>query len=161
MGVTKMRMLFKQRFFSWMDSYDIYDENGNTLYTVKGVLAWGHCLKIFDAEGGYQGMIKEKVFSFMPRFEVYLGESYAGMIRKEFTFFRPKFDIDINGWRVEGDWLEWNYEVLAGNRVAASVSKELWRLTDTYQIDVERDEDALMSLMVVLAIDAAKCSQAN
>ena len=161
MGVTKMRMLFKQRFFSWLDSYDIYDEDGNTLYTVKGVLAWGHCLKIFDADGNYQGMIKEKVLSFMRRFEVYIGESYAGMIQKAFTFFRPKFDIDMNGWRVEGDWLEWNYEVLDGNRVAASVSKELWRFTDTYQIDVERGEDALMALMIVLVIDAAKCSQSG
>lgn len=31
-----MRMYFKQRLFSWFDSYDIYDEAGNTLYTVKG-----------------------------------------------------------------------------------------------------------------------------
>lgn len=29
-----MKMLFKQRFFSWFDSYDIYDEAGNTLYIV-------------------------------------------------------------------------------------------------------------------------------
>ena len=43
-----MRMYFKQRLFSWFDSYDIYDEQGNTLYVVKGQLSWGHCLKIFD-----------------------------------------------------------------------------------------------------------------
>ena len=34
-----MKLLFKQRFFSWLDSYDIYDEMGNTVYTVKGDLA--------------------------------------------------------------------------------------------------------------------------
>ena len=28
-----MRLLFKQRFFSWFDSYDIYDEDGNTVFT--------------------------------------------------------------------------------------------------------------------------------
>lgn len=44
-----MILRFKQRFFSWFDSYDIYDENGNTVYVVKGQLSWGHCLKIFDA----------------------------------------------------------------------------------------------------------------
>ena len=31
-----MRLLFKQRFFSWFDSYDIYAEDGNTVYVVKG-----------------------------------------------------------------------------------------------------------------------------
>lgn len=36
-----MKMLFKQRVFSWFDSYDIYDEYGNTLFVVKGQLSWG------------------------------------------------------------------------------------------------------------------------
>ena len=37
-----MRLLFKQRFFSWFGSYDIFDEDGNTVYVVKGELSWGH-----------------------------------------------------------------------------------------------------------------------
>ena len=41
-----MKLLFKQRAFTWFDSYDIYDENENTVYVVKGQLSWGHCLKI-------------------------------------------------------------------------------------------------------------------
>ena len=40
-----MRLLFKQRFFSWFDSYDIYNEAGETVYTVEGKLSWGHCRK--------------------------------------------------------------------------------------------------------------------
>ena len=43
-----MKLLFKQRAFSWFDSYDVYDEAGNTIFTVKGQFAWGKCLKIFD-----------------------------------------------------------------------------------------------------------------
>ena len=31
-----MKLLFRQRAFSWFDSYDIYDENENTVYVVKG-----------------------------------------------------------------------------------------------------------------------------
>lgn len=30
-----MKLLFKQRFFSWFDSYDIYDEYDNTYFTVE------------------------------------------------------------------------------------------------------------------------------
>lgn len=47
-----MKLLFKQRIFSWFDSYDIYDEDGNTVFVVKGQLAWGHKLKIYDAQQG-------------------------------------------------------------------------------------------------------------
>ena len=48
-----MRLLFRQRLFSWFDSYDIYDEAGNTVYTVEGKLAWGHCLHILNAAVSY------------------------------------------------------------------------------------------------------------
>ena len=34
-----MKLLFKQRFFSWFDSYDIYDEAGSTVYVVRGQLS--------------------------------------------------------------------------------------------------------------------------
>ena len=86
-----MKLLFKQRFFSWFDSYDIYDEAGNTVFVVKGQLSWGHCLKIFDADGCEVGTVKERVFTFLPKFELFLGEDYIGCISKEFTLFRPVF----------------------------------------------------------------------
>ena len=43
-----MKLVFRQRIFSWFDSYDIYDEGGNAVFTVKGQLAWGHCFRIYD-----------------------------------------------------------------------------------------------------------------
>ena len=66
-----MKLLFKQRLFSWFDSYDIYNEAEETVFTVKGHLSWGHCLKIFDASGKEIGTVREKIFSFLPRFEIY------------------------------------------------------------------------------------------
>ena len=155
-----MRLIFKQRLFAWFDSYDIYDEQGQTAYTVKGQLAWGHCLKIFDARGQEVGTVKQRILTFLPKFELYLGNQYLGCISREFTLFRPTYHIECNGWRVEGNWLEWDYRVLDryGNLVAA-ISKELWRWTDTYVIDVQDPKNALCALMLVLAIDAEKCSR--
>ena len=153
-----MKLLFKQRLFSWLCSYDIYDEAGETVYTVQGKLAWGHLLKIYDAMGQELGTVKQKVLSWLPRFEIYEGNSYIGNIRKEFAF-RPKFNIDYNGWHVEGDFMGWDYTITdpAGNTVAR-ISKELFHWTDTYVIDVADPRDALHALMLVLAIDAEKCS---
>lgn len=154
-----MKLLFKQRFFSWFDSYDIYNETGQTLYTVKGQLSWGHCLKIYDARGNEIGTVKERILTWLPKFEMYLGDRYIGCISKEFT---SKYNIDCNGWEVEGDWMEWDYQILSSSgRPVASVSKELWNWTDTYVIDVLDPQDALCALMLVLAIDAEKCSRKN
>lgn len=155
-----MKLLFKQRLFSWFDSYDIYNEAGETVYTVKGQLSWGHCLKIFDPYGNEIGTVKERILTFLPKFEIYLGDKYIGCISKEFTFLKPKYNIDYNGWHIEGDFFEWDYSILSqGGQNIATVSKQLFNFTDTYIIDVNDSQDALCALMLVLAIDAEKCSR--
>lgn len=155
-----MKLLFKQRFFSWFDSYDIYDERGNTVFVVKGELAWGHLLRIYDALDNEVGYINERILTWFPKFEIYQGTSYMGCINKEFSFFKPRFNVEYNGWQVEGDWFEWDYNIIdsSGNCVA-TVTKELWNWTDTYSIEVYDPNDALCALMLVLAIDAEKCSR--
>lgn len=156
-----MKMLFKQRFFSWFDSYDIFDEEGNTLFTVKGQLAWGHKLNVYDAAGNYLGTVKERVLTFAPTFELILGGETIGTIRRRlFTLLRPAYDLSFNGWEASGNFMEWDYEIKnPDGTVAASISKELFRWTDTYSIDVYDPNDALMALMFVLAVDAEKCSR--
>ena len=159
-GTDRLKLLFKQRFFSWFDSYDIYDEAGNAVYEVKGQLSWGHCLKIFDRTGREIGTVQQKVFTLLPEFHLYLGDICVGSIRKEFSFFKPKYVIDCKGWRVEGNFLEWDYQVLnQAGRCVAQLSKQLFNWTDTYVIEVSDPEDALCALMLVLAIDAEKCSR--
>lgn len=155
-----MKLLFKQRFLSWFDSYDIFDEQGETVFTVKGKLSWGHRLEIYDSRGQHIGTLKEEVFTFLPRCVLYINGNQVGTIKKEFTFFKPKYEIDCNGWKVCGDLLGWEYQVTDPmGQIVMTASKEVFRLTDTYVIDVRKSENALMALMVVLAIDVVQCSQ--
>ena len=139
-----MKLYFKQRLFSWFDSYDIYDyDTGDVVYTVEGQLAWGHCLHILDADGRHIATVKQRVLTFLPKFDLYLGDACIGTICKEFTIVRPLFTLDFNGWQGQ----------------VAAISKELLHWTDTYVIDVADGRDGLCALMVVLAIDAEKCSR--
>lgn len=157
-----MKMIFKQRFFSWFDSYDIYDEDGNVLFTVEGQLSWGHCLHILDASDNHIATVKEEIFTFLPRFKLYLGDEQVGTLSKEFNWFVPHYHIDYSGWTVTGDFWEWEYTILdAAGQPVAAISKQLLNWTDTYVIDVACPEDALPALMVVLSIDAEKCSRNN
>ena len=61
-----MKLLFRQRVFSWLDSYDVYDENGKKVYEVKGQIAWGHCQKIYDNNGKELGKIQEQKIAITP-----------------------------------------------------------------------------------------------
>ena len=152
-----MKLLFKQRMFSWFDSYDIYNESGDTVYTVKGQLAWGKCLKIFDRQGSEIATVQQRIFSWLPTYEIYLGDDYAGRVRKEFSFFGPRFTIDYKGWNIEGDWFEWDYRIFdTAGSCKAVICKELFNWTDTYSIDVDDPNDALPALALVIAIDAEK-----
>lgn len=119
-----MKLLFKQRLFSWFDSYDIYDEFGNTVYVVKGQLSWGHKLVIYDADGNEIGMVVQRVLTFLPKFEIYKKGTYIGCLSKEFSFLMPHYNIDYNGWHIDGSIMEWDYNILDQRGYSvASVSK--------------------------------------
>ena len=154
-----MKLFFKQRFFSWFDSFDIYDENGNMVFEVKGQLSWGHLLKIYNKNYEYVGKVKERVITFLPKFEIYEEDVYIGEIKKELTLFKDRFILDFNNWKVSGDIFDWNYEVKDNNgNLIMTAKKEIFRLTDTYVLDIVDEKNKLYCLMIVLAIDAAKCS---
>ena len=108
------------------------------------------------------GTVQQRVLTFLPKFELYIGEEYYGCICKEFTFFTPRFTLECSDWEVNGSFMEWDYTIDSLSRgCIATITKELFRWTDTYVIDVADPKDALGALMVVLAIDAEKCSRNN
>ena len=155
-----MELLFRQRMFSWFDSYDVTDEYGDVAYTVKGVLGWGHKFKIYDADRRCVGMVKEKKITLMPKFVIYENGHKEGKLRKKVTMFRPSFKLDFRGWDIDGDLWEWNWRIEdRRGRTVMRARKKLMRLTDTYVLDIADPADALHCLMVVVAIDAAQCSE--
>ncbi len=155
-----MKLLIQQRLFSWLCSYDVYNEAGVPVYTVKGELDFGHCLRIYDQAGNSRGLVKERVLTFLPKFEIYSDEYYLGCISRELTFFTPKYHIDYNGWQVEGNLWEWDYSIVdSQGRPVATIAKEILNWTDTYTLTVYDPGNALLVLMLVLAIDAEKCSR--
>ncbi|WP_455717422.1 LURP-one-related/scramblase family protein [Anaerosporobacter sp.] len=155
-----MKLLIKQRVFSWSDTYDVYDEYGNTKYFVKGeIFSLGHQIHVYDARTEQEiGVIRQKLLTFMPRFEVEINGRTVGEIQKKFTLLRPRYEIDYNGWSVDGDFFGWDYQVLKNGHPIMQIEKELMHWGDTYSLDFFNAEDEIQGLMLVIAIDAANCS---
>ena len=157
-----MRLLIKQRVFSWSDTYDVYDEDGNAKYFVKAeFLSLGHRLHVYDQMDREVGLIKEKLLTFLPVFEIEVNGVQQGMIEQRFSLFKPKYEVDFNGWRVEGDFLGWDYDVYSGCSAVIHITKEWLHLGDTYVIDIPNPSDELMGLLLVIAIDAANCTKGS
>ena len=104
------------------------------------------------------GQIHQKLFTLTPRFEIVVGGQVYGTIHKQFTFFKSKYDIDFNGWYVEGNFMGWDYDVYASGSPIIHISKQLFNWGDTYVIDFANPQDELMGMLLVVAIDAANCS---
>ena len=155
-----MKLLIKQRVFSWTDSYDVYDESGEARYQVSAeFFSLGHRLHVYDKRTGREiGAIHEKLFTFLPQFEIVIAGEVRGVVRKEFTFFIPKYRVDYRGWDVDGDIMGWDYRVTAGNVEIMSISKELFNWSDTYVLRYDNPANEMPGLLLVIAIDAVNCS---
>lgn len=82
-----MKLLIKQRVFSWTDSYDIYDENGEAKYFVKAeFLSLGHQLHVYDHNRREIGVIHQKILTFLPAFEIEIDGRVRGTIQKQISF---------------------------------------------------------------------------
>ncbi|WP_455721866.1 LURP-one-related/scramblase family protein [Agathobacter sp.] len=154
-----MKLLIKQRVFSWTDTYDVYDENGNPKYLVKNeMFSLVHRIHVTNMNGREIGRIIQNFTLFVPKFDVEIGGRPFGTIEKKFTLFYPKYELNYNGWRCEGDFLAWDYDVYSGCSAVVHISKELFHWGDTYVIDIADPKDEIMALMLAIAIDAANCS---
>ena len=155
-----MRLLIKQRVFSWTDTYDVFDGNENPKYFVKSeFFSLGHNIHIYNAAGNVEvGAVHQKLFSFLPQFVIEIHGSTVGTIQKKFSFFKPSYQIVCSNWRVEGDFFGWNYEIMSAYAPIMQIFKEPFHWGDTYVLDFQNPEDELMGLLLVIAIDAANCS---
>ena len=61
-----MKLLIKQRVFSWTDTYDVYDEYDEPKYFVKTeMFRLTHQIHIYYRERNEIGMIKKRFFTLM------------------------------------------------------------------------------------------------
>ena len=102
-------------------------------------------------------MVRENGDSLLPKFEMYVGGTYIGSINKEADVTKHAYNIDFNGWRIEGDLMESDYQIFNGNGYQiASMTKDVLNQADTYRIKITSQQDELYVLMLMVAIDAEK-----
>lgn len=82
-----MQLLIKQRVFSWTDTYDVYDENEEPKYFVKAeFFTLGHQIHVYDKAGNEVGMVKQRLLTLLPAFDIEIGGKEFGSVQKEFSF---------------------------------------------------------------------------
>lgn len=150
-----MKLYIKQKVFSFRDRFTVKDEYGEDKYYVEGeILSLGKKLRIYDMDGNELAFVRERLLAFMPKFTIEINGSEIAEIIKRFTFLRPKYYVDGLEWDVEGDFFSHNYDITDGNKTIVSIHKQFMAWGDTFEIDVQKDNDEIIALAVVLTIDA-------
>ena len=154
-----MQLLIKQKVFSWGDSYNVFDESGEPRYKVKArVFALGHQIHVYDARTGQElGSIHQKLFSFLPTFEIVVNGKVMGTVRKRISLLGARYDVDYMGWEAEGDFFGWDYRVVKNGMPIMRITKQWMTWGDTYALDYSNPAHEMPGLLLVIAIDAANC----
>ena len=150
-----MKLYMKQKVFSFVDKFTIYDEFENEAYWVEGdFFTIGKKLDLFDNNNIHKAHIHQKVLSFLPRFFININGEDVAEVVKHFTLFKHKFTVTGYDWEVSGDFLAHEYEIFRGDYTIATISKEWFTWGDAYSVDIAEGIDPVPVLSVVLIIDA-------
>jgi uncharacterized protein YxjI len=151
-----MRYAVRQRFFSIGDSFSIKDEMGNDVYNVKRqILSFGKKLRIFDLAGSELCYIEQKLFRFLPEYDIYINGRYTANVKKKFSLLKNDFAITCEGYTftVEGNFIGYDFSIVKKDTAVAYISKKFLALTDTYTVDINDNEDQMLILALAIVID--------
>jgi uncharacterized protein YxjI len=153
-----MRYAMKQKLFSFTDDYRITDADGKDVYYVDGkLLALGNQLSFQDMAQNELAFIKQKLLNWGPTYEIWHQGELEAVVKKElFTLFHCTFHVDEPGHdalTAEGNFSDHEYLFTRGGRQVASVSKQWFTFADTYGVEIDESEDAVLILACAVVID--------
>jgi uncharacterized protein YxjI len=153
-----MKLVMRQKLLALGDDYTVRDEEGRDRYYVDGrVLTIRDTLVIEDMEGRELARVRERIFAWGETWDVLRNGRTAAVVHKKlFTLVRCAFTIDVPGpddLVAQGDLFDREYTFKRGSRQVAEVSKRWFTFTDTYGIDVDKDEEEVLILAAAIVIE--------
>lgn len=151
-----MRYVVRQKIFSLGDSFAIKDEVENDVFMARRqLLSFGKKLRIFDLIGNELCYIEQKIFKFMPEYNIFMGDRHVANVKKKFMLFKNDFEISSPEaqYYIEGNLWAREFKIYKDGRLVAVVSKAFFSFSDTYGVDIDDAEDQVMILALAIVLD--------
>jgi uncharacterized protein YxjI len=154
-----MRYLIQERIFSLTNDFWIEDENGNRAFYVDGkALTLRETFELRDAAGALRAVIHKKVFAVRDTMNIEDETGVVATVRPAlFSPFRHRYEIDLaGGARLEavGNFVDKDWQIVDGNdQLVAQISRQWFRVRDTYGVDVAPGADDAVILAIAVCID--------
>ncbi|MFD9368284.1 LURP-one-related/scramblase family protein [Streptomyces sp. NPDC060020] len=151
-----MKYLVRDKVLAIGDDYWIEDEDGRHAFLVDGkALRVRDTLELKDPDGLILITLREKMLGFRDAMTLERDERRLAVIRrKRFSLLRNHFRVTMaegTELDVSGRILDREFKVEYDGELLALVSRQWYRLRETYAVDVVR-EDADAALLVAVAV---------
>ena len=159
-----MKFYIKQKVFSFNDKFTVKDEYGNDVYFAESeFFSFGKKLHLSNASGAELISIEQRLFTFMPQYDIVKNGQSVATIRKKFSFFCPSYEIDGMPITVEGDFFDHTYDIFREGTPIASIYKEWFTWGDSYVVDIRSTTatDPLIILATAITFDCVLAAQNN
>lgn len=153
------RYKIRQNLISIGDDFWIENAEGQKVFKVDGkVLKIRKTLVFEDAKGRKLAQIQERLLTIKDTMviEDANGKDIATVKKALLTPLRDKWNVDVKGGEdlvVQGNILDFEYNITAGGKKVAEISKKILRLTDTYAVDIADGQNDILILAVAIAVD--------
>ena len=154
-----MQYVLKQKLVSLGNNFTIRTVDGSDAYLVKGeVASLGDKLSLQDLDGNELLDIEQKVFNWVGTYELRRDGRLLAEVRRDFfSFWRRRFIVDAGGpgdLEAVGDILSFEYVVRRGDRKVATLTRQWFRLSDTYWVQIDEEEkDPILVLGLAVVIE--------
>ncbi|MET9319876.1 LURP-one-related family protein [Streptomyces sp. NPDC003038] len=151
-----MKYLVRDKMLAIGDDYWIEDEDGRHAFLVDGkALRVRDTLELKDPDGRILITLREKAFSFRDAMTLERDDRRLAVIRKKrLSLLRNHFRVSlVEGTEldVSGRILDREFKVEHEGELLALISRQWYRIRETYAVDVIR-EDADAALLIAVAV---------
>jgi uncharacterized protein YxjI len=155
---TWTRYQLRRKLFSIGEDFWIENDRGEQVYKVDGkVLRIRETFELQDASGAALATIQAKLLAIQPTMNIERdGQVWATVKKALFTLFRQHYSIHVQGGPVleaQGDILNHEYEITAGEQIVATISKRWFTMLETYGIAIAPGQDEVLLLGAAVCID--------
>ena len=154
-----MHYKMRQRLVSIGDDFWIEDDSGARVYKVDGkALRLRKTLILEDTEGNKLAKIQSKVLRIKDAMEVEDAEgNRLAMVKKALISpLRERWSVDVEDGPdldIKGNIVDHEYTFTDGRTTVATVSKQWFRVADTYGVEIDPDQDPVIVLAATVALD--------
>lgn len=151
-----MKYLVRDKMLAIGDDYWIEDEDGRHAFLVDGkALRFRDTLELKDPDGRILITLREKLFALRDAMTLERDERRLAVIRKKrLSLLRNHYLVTLSEGTeldVSGRILDREFKVEYEGELLALVSRQWYRIRETYAVDVVR-EDADASLLIAVAV---------